>query len=180
MGLEGNDILRGEENNDWINGNQGNDLINGGDNQDTLHGGKENDTLIGGLGNDVLYGDRGNDILQGIDPDAINPGNGEIDTLTGGTGVDTFVLGDENQAYYNSGNSDDSGLTDYALITDFDINEDIIQLSGDLTNYQLIAAPEDLPSGTAIFLQTDGENELIAILEGTSNLSLESDAFVFV
>ncbi len=180
MGLEGNDVLSGNEDNDWINGNQGNDWVEGGDNQDTLYGGQNNDTLTGGLGNDILYGDLGNDLLIGVDPDAVNPGLDEIDTLTGGSGVDTFVLGDVTQAYYDNGNDANPGLTDYALITDLNINEDVIQLSGDITNYQLVSAPEGLPTGTAIFLQTDGDNELIAILEGTSNLSLESNAFTFV
>jgi hypothetical protein len=47
---------------------------------------------------------------------------------------------------------------------DFDSSQDLIQLnSGD---YLFSDPPEGFSEGTAIFLRTSGENELIAILEG--------------
>ena len=128
----------------------------------------------------ILIGSDINDVLIGVDLSHTNPGEGEIDTLTGRGGADNFILGDSTKVYYDDGNPNNSGLSDYVLITDFSIaQQDFISLYGSSTNYLLGASPQGLPSGTAIF-QDSTENELIAIIQGNIPLELESSSFRFV
>lgn len=91
----------------------GNDYFTGSEGKDSLRGDSGNDTLIGGSGSDSLQGDAGEDILIG--------GSG-IDTLTGGRGNDNFVFSIDDELPSNKGEAD--------IITDFDINDDFISLSG--------------------------------------------------
>ncbi|MGB3188458.1 MAG: calcium-binding protein [Limnoraphis sp.] len=187
-GGEGNDLLEGGKDEDTLNGGGGNDtlmgekgddLLDGGEGDDLLDGGDREDTITGGTGNDTLNGGDNDDVLIGVDPTASQPGMGEVDTLTGDEpgdeDDDIFVLGDESQAYY-----DDGYEADYALITDFD-DKDVIQLSGSAGDYELGTSPTGLPGGTAIFLTTGGFDELIGIVENTSDLDLSDDkVFNFV
>ncbi|MBW4565383.1 MAG: DVUA0089 family protein [Mojavia pulchra JT2-VF2] len=126
-GGSGNDALNGDAGNDVVEGGIGNDTLFGGTGigNDTLSGGDGRDLLIGGVGNDSLLGGNGNDRLIGVEPFApgFGFGNGELDTLAGGVGSDTFVLGAGSEVFY-----DGNGQSDFALITDFNINEDIIEL----------------------------------------------------
>jgi Ca2+-binding RTX toxin-like protein len=73
------------------------------------------------VGGDSIIGGAGKDVLLGTSAAAF--GVGEKDTLTGGLGNDTFILGDATNAYYNTSAS----AGDFALITDFTAG-DIIQL----------------------------------------------------
>jgi Ca2+-binding RTX toxin-like protein len=126
-GLGGNDYLDGGFNNDVLDGGAGNDTLYGGagydylvggPGSDRLIGGTLDDALLGGTGNDFLSGGRGNDRLTGY-----GFGQNEFDTLTGGIGKDTFVLGDVNSVYH-LGNG-------YATITDFSlVQTDKIQIKG--------------------------------------------------
>ncbi|MCG9720872.1 type I secretion C-terminal target domain-containing protein [Shewanella sp. Isolate7] len=105
------DTSRNHDGDDILAGNQGDDILFGQGGDDELHGGSGDDMLLGGQGSDMLIGGAGEDILIG--------GLGD-DTLTGGTGkadneADTFV--------WQQG---DTG-TDH--ITDFDINQDKLDLS---------------------------------------------------
>ncbi len=78
---------------------------------------------------------------------------GDIDTLTGGSGADVFVLGDYNSTFYaNSGNGD------YARITDFNPSQgDKIQLHRSIDDsfnsrgYYLDAAPAGFSDAVAIY-----------------------------
>jgi hypothetical protein len=112
-GGTGNDTLFGQGGNDQILGSQGNDTLNG-------HVG--NDSVIGGAGNDSLSGGTGNDTLIGVNS-AQGFGAGELDTLNGGGGSDRFVLAQGAEVFY-----DNSGNSDFALITEFDLSQDVIQL----------------------------------------------------
>ena len=140
-----------------------------------LEGTTENDTLLGLAGNDTLNGSEGNDILQGSSLTTA----GEIDILTGGTRSDTFVLGTPARVFYDDGNDTSDGTGDYALITDFNPNVDVIQLGWSKDNYILGAVPEGLPEGTAIFLDKPGDepDELIAIVQGVTGLDLNQSYF---
>ncbi|MCB8765102.1 polysaccharide deacetylase family protein [Planktothrix agardhii] len=191
----GNDSLSGGADNDKLNGNAGNDLLNGDAGNDTLSGGVGNDKLSGGADNDKLNGNAGNDLLNGdagkdtlnggdgddtligVDSTSATPGKEEIDVLTGGQNKDRFVLGDSSQAYYN-----DTGSGDYALISDFKLNNDTIQLYGSASNYQLQSRYSlSGNTGTAIWLTTSGSKELIAIVKADKTLNLtDSKAFSFV
>ena len=107
FGGDGNDTINGYLGNDTINGEQDNDSIFGGDNEDriwggkgddTINGGDENDTLNGDDNNDVLIGGAGSDILNGgFDDDVLYGGTDkDQDTLIGGLGKTTFLLGLDN------------------------------------------------------------------------------------
>jgi Ca2+-binding RTX toxin-like protein len=94
---------------------------------DTIVGANKNSKLTGSGGNDSITGGNKNDRITGSDSTA--RGVGEVDTLTGGGGKDKFILGDKNGAYYVG-----KGSNDYALITDFNLFQDSIDL-GKLKNY---------------------------------------------
>jgi Ca2+-binding RTX toxin-like protein len=79
-GYGGNDTLDGGAGNDHLIGNNGNDSLLGGAADDWLEGGQGNDLLDGGTGIDQLFGAEGDDTLL----------DGE--TMSGGTGNDTYVL----------------------------------------------------------------------------------------
>ncbi|MEA5521669.1 Ig-like domain-containing protein [Limnoraphis robusta] len=157
-GKEG-DIIEDGTGEDEVFGNLGDDLLRGGADNDQKYGGQANDTVIGGTGNDQVFGDRGNDILWGVDVDAINPGINEIDTLTGGSEQDIFVLGDQSRLYYIG-----SGNNDFALITDFNVIEDKINIG----NNQVIYAEtvlNELGLGVAISSQN---GDLIAFVQNAN------------
>ncbi|OYW58438.1 MAG: hypothetical protein B7Z40_22935, partial [Bosea sp. 12-68-7] len=103
-GGAGNDTLYGDNGEDELFGNSGNDSLNGGNNNDTLHGGTDDDTLNGDNGDDILFGDEGNDTFNDdSNSNTMDGGAGDdlfnnlgyrtgLDTVTGGTGRDTFDL----------------------------------------------------------------------------------------
>ncbi|MES1022475.1 hypothetical protein ABN584_06190 [Gloeocapsa sp. BRSZ] len=143
----------------------------------TITGNSLDNVLHGRAGTDLLVGNAGNDILVGTDGTV-----GDKDTLTGGSGRDTFVLGNATSVFYDDRNGTTSGFSDYALITDFNINDDFIRLNGKRTDYFLSASSGEgnLPKGTAIFRKVNGEaDELIAIIQGSSSLSLNGNYFKF-
>jgi hypothetical protein len=99
----------------------------------------------------------------------------EIDTLTGGDGADTFVLATDSGAFYNDDKNRNSGLRDYAVITDFNASVDTIQLKNGFS-YVLGSVPSSTGlSGTGLFIDSDSivglsaNDELIGVLQ---NLTL--------
>ncbi|MEH2382415.1 MAG: peroxidase family protein [Nostoc sp.] len=100
-------------------------------------GSQGNDILVGNAANNLLSGGAGNDYLTGAGNGS--NGVGTIDTLTGGLGNDTFILGVQGQTFYDDGVNNGSfyGNTDYAQITDFKLG-DKIQLTGSAANYTLV------------------------------------------
>ncbi|MEG3839384.1 hypothetical protein [Microcoleus sp. herbarium14] len=173
-----NDNIRGGAGIDKISGGDGNDGLFGDGGNDILNGGRGNDSIFGGVGNDRLFGDEGDDVLTGADA-AVGRGLGEVDTLTGAAGRDRFVLGATGGAFYSDNDISTSGLSDFAMITDFNALEDTIQLSGPKSRYSLGASPTGLAAGTAIFLN-ESRPELIAIVQGSTNLNLSANYFVNV
>lgn len=214
-GTDENDTLSGYEGNDYLKGKDGNDLLFGGADNDTLKGKAGNDSLFGQTGNDTIYGGGGNDSLYGYTgndtldgglgddlingagfsyPDTTAPQNfgvGEIDTLTGGVGKDTFELwGGSARAGGAVVDYSGGGHSDYALITDFNLNDDTIRLTTrkgggfnppETVSYSLGASPHALPIGTGIFIDKPNGSELIAILQGVSpdTLSLNGSYFSY-
>ena len=183
-GSSGDDLAQGQEGNDTIYGDQGNDTIYGDDflsdsvniiegafANDRLYGGEDNDTLIGGVGNDLLEGGDGDDRLSGVDPSFnVDSDFDTIDTLTGGSGSDVFVLA-EDIIFYNRGFPDDA--EGYALITDLETNADTIQLNGSINDYSFRTSPANVPSGLGIYLAESG-GELIAVLSNVSEDNIEA------
>ena len=178
-GAEGNDTIIGKEGNDWLEAGSGNDTVNGGSGEDSLFGASGKDLLTGGCDQDLLVGGDGQDTLIGVEPMSSRSGFQEVDLLTGGDGADVFVLGDEQQAFYDDGKRGTSGQGDYGLITDFQ-DGDTIQLHGTADDYVLKPTPQCLPLGTAIYLDGAGKDELIGILQGVTDLNLDSNFFSFL
>jgi Ca2+-binding RTX toxin-like protein len=165
-------------------------------------GGNGNDILVSSNGNDMLLGDRGSDLLFGRDgndriigAESSNLGRGEIDMLIGGVGRDTFVLSN----FYDDGNiipdgdvinffNGIDGTGDFARIPDFIVGEDVIQLAGPRSSYQLKPITNSLQGGRpaqdmGIFKNTGFAQslELIAIVQDApSGLNLnDTRQFIF-
>ncbi|MGF1489592.1 MAG: hypothetical protein ACFBSE_21080 [Prochloraceae cyanobacterium] len=132
-----------------------------------INGDNFNNFLVGGFGNDSISGFDGNDTLDG---NGVTFNNNELDTLTGGLGSDTFVLGDLIDAYYLD--SFGFGENSYATITDFfAVEGDRIEVFGNRADYQL----EPFQGGIDILYQGD----LIAYVENTTDVNLNRD-FIFL
>ncbi|NEQ23825.1 MAG: calcium-binding protein [Microcoleus sp. SIO2G3] len=163
-GRTGNDTLYGsDDSEDTLYGNRGNDSLFGNDGDDLLVGGYGNDVLYGGDDVDELNGGAGNDYLNGY---GIGTGF-KLDTLVGGTGADTFVLGEDFVYYLEEGDQ-------FALIVDFSRAEgDKLQVFGSISDYSL----EDgyAPGMTSVNYQ----GELIAAVENVTDLNFQLD-FNFV
>ena len=112
LGGDGDDSLVGSAGDDTLNGNDGLDRLNGGTGNDYLNGGADRDIISGSFGDDVLMGEGGNDYLAGNDgsdriygqegadtllgqagDDLLDAGfDQNVDRLTGGSGLDEFVV----------------------------------------------------------------------------------------
>lgn len=143
----------------------------------------------------AYWGRHGSDSLIGFDPAVDHQGKTKIDIFTGDftdeelfgvlTGQvdrrtrsqwpDRFILGDWQQSYYVESETSNSGLNQFAFITDFNSSEDIIQLHGSAEDYQLV----DTDLGTAIFWRTQTGYDLVGLVAKTTNLSLQSSYFDF-
>jgi Ca2+-binding RTX toxin-like protein len=160
-------------------GNDRNNNVIGNHGANILFGNSGNDTLEGGQGSDSLFGGGGNDQLIGVNANSINTGSGEVDTLEGGQGRDRFILGDAVKVFYDDNLTLTNGVSDYALIKDFNIFDDKIYLFGDRSTYLLSESPIPGVSGTAILINKPGSepDEVIAVVEGVIGLDLNSYYF---
>ena len=163
---------RGYQGDDTIWGNYYNDTIYGDEGNDALYGYSGNDSLYGGAGSDSLNGGSGNDILRGFSSGYSQ----EIDTLTGGFGSDTFVLGDSTGVCYLGGVS--NGLDySYALITDWNAYSDSIQAWGNASWYHL--GTGNWLGGSATDTGIYCGSDLIGVIQDSTNVSIYRD-FKFV
>ncbi|MEG4009837.1 calcium-binding protein [Microcoleus sp. Pol11C1] len=178
-GKEGNDTIFGNTKNDIISGDSGKDKLYGWTGNDALYGDEGDDWMSGGDGNDVLFGGTNNDtILGGNGNDTIN-GSGNIslynsneyDVLNGGNGNDTFVVGGELKNYYQG--------VGHAIIQDYNSANDYIQLKGSASSFRLDKT-RNLAGGAGIDTQIYSGNDLLAIVQDTTNLQLTSHYFKFV
>jgi hypothetical protein len=131
-----------------------------------------------------VRGRNGNDILIGFDPGAEPSDLFSIDELTAdeqertllNNGEDVFILGDWHKPYYDDLATEDFGVAQYAVITDFQPELDTIRLHGTEEDYFLA---ED-EGTTSLFLHQPGTNpDLIAIISNASDLSLGASYFDF-
>lgn len=142
--------------------------------------GPSSDVAAGFQPNQSILGREGNDTLIGFNPTADNPGQEQIDVLVGDLPLlpspslrrwsNKFNLGDWQQPYYAN-----NGLSDYALLTDFNPETDIIQLHGSSENYRLVESA----AGTEILWQQGDTSDRIAFLPAAAGLSLEGKYFQF-
>ncbi len=188
------DELFGGDGDDTIYGEGSDDLIDGGADDDVLYGGVGYDRLIGNTGNDLLIGGSHDDTIVGANDRNSRPGLYEVDIMWGDNdpnslqqgananydGRDTFVIGKNGKVFYNDGLTFSNGYLDYALIKDFNPNEDTIQLAalqtqpiGSSPFYYLEESPFSRIGGSAIYY-SDGvsghHHELIAIIENQPGL----------
>ncbi|NCQ79423.1 MAG: hypothetical protein GPI99_15230 [Microcystis aeruginosa W13-15] len=161
-----------------ISGDAGNDTIIGSTESDRLEGNPGNDVINGGSGDDFIDGGENDDILTGVNPQSTTPGKGEIDTFIGGTGRDKFIIGDKTWIGYDDGNTASAGDKDYALITDFNPTDDIIQLKGSSSDYLLTVSG----SNTNLYINKPGSepDELISIIQNQKILSLTGSYFQYI
>lgn len=178
----------------WITiyGGGGGDVIFGSNYlQNVIDGGTDDDLIFGGWRNDYIMGDDGKDTVWGAGQiytgSAYILGRGERDTLIGGAGADTFVLGAPQTVFYDDGILNDTGFNDYGLISDFRIGEgDRIQLAGYAGGYELFESyPTDIGAAdkadTFIYrFIAGGYKELIGIVQDVSGMNLNSSAFHYV
>lgn len=200
LGFAGNDRIEGWEGDDWLWGNQGNDILHGGSDRDSLWGGQGDDLLFGGTGDDKLWGNQGKDILigssdrdslwGGLDDDYLLGGDGDDklrgdwgnDTLHGGSGND-FISGGTGDDFLNGGTGTDtlignggSDLFELTLnngtdtIQDFQVEDDLILLSGSLTFEELSF------SNNQISVTATGES--LATLVGVDTTTFSEANFV--
>jgi serralysin len=167
------DRLIGSARAETLKGFAGADRLYGKGEKDTLLGGAHNDLLVGGTHSDVLMGGDGHDRLVGVDPGSRNPGAGELDTLFGNAGRDTFVLGNSRQAFYVERQT----IEGRALIKDFNRRLDRIRLHGSAGDYRLVQQKQQ----TQILYGASGTpNELIGVIQGDfAGLSLTGNYFSY-
>ncbi len=111
------DDLTGNALNNRMFGGGSNDILRGAGGDDTIAGGQGEDLLLGEDGDDILKGRKGDDTLRGGNGnDLLHGGNGR-NVLMGGQGSDTFIV---------------RGAKNFAIIRDFTVGEDRIQLGGQL------------------------------------------------
>ena len=141
----GNDIVYGGNGNDQILAGDGDNFVNAGAGDDYIGTGEGNDTINAGLGNDIIQAGDGDDVLNGgdgidlISGDDSTAGDETIDgnlftvtsddTLLGGEGNDTFVVGAEEDATgvtVIGGVSDLDNAGEEARYTDFEDDDGTI------------------------------------------------------
>lgn len=132
-----------------------------------LHGGRGHDSLFGSTQNDTLVSSSGQD------------------TLHGGNGNDTFDLTGRSE-FLRSSRSNPYKSGEFALIQDFQSNEDQLILTGVAGDYVLGASPLNNISGKAIYLDAnsnqnlDSDDEILAIVQGSDPGSLSNNSFKYV
>lgn len=171
-GGTGNDILYGGKNNDWLYGHSGDDKLYEGSGDNNLYGGSGNDIFYDGSGEDIFYDGISYNSVYGGNGNDIFYGNSGYDDWVGEAGRDTFVLGDKGQVYYDQGQG-----SDYAVIRDFDKQNDSIQLYGSKDNYRLETS---VSTGSYIYYEQPGADERIAWFSSVTDLNLGGSYFDFV
>ncbi len=175
-GGTGDDEIYAAGNNDTLEGGADNDYLSGGS---SLSGGEGNDSLLGNSGNDYVDGGIGNDILHGYNGYSNIIGI-EYDDLLGGSGADTFSLGNSVFRDYFGGIDIFYQGAGHADIVDFDRNEgDQIAVSkytsyGDYTLNKSFNFGGGSELDTAIYYN----NDLIGIAYDTTDITVSQD-FMF-
>jgi len=129
-----------------------------------LIGNSISNSLIGGIGNDSLQGASFGNIAQ-------------KDTLTGGDGIDAFILGNGVGCFYDDGDTLTSGTANFAFIVDFNAAQDKLVLSGVASDYTFVASDTGVVGLTGsgfygLFREQGAADELVAILKSANSTTL--------
>jgi Ca2+-binding RTX toxin-like protein len=134
--------------------------------------------------NDIISGTSFADLLSGVPITGTLIGRGSVDRSTGGLGNDLFILGDTRGRFYDDQIVDNPGMGDYALISDFRVSEDRVQLSSGY--YFLVTTTLNEASGTGIYFDSNSNrsfganDELIGILQGVAPSTLSDGNFTWI
>jgi hypothetical protein len=143
------------------------EILTGTVNNDYLYGGNGDDYIVGNLGDDILVGGAGNDNLVGYGGGAY-----EYDELIGGSGADLFILGSSPYGSYYVG-------AGYAVIQDFSWQEgDYIAVGSDINEYSLLK-DFNFVGGSAADTAIYKGNDLIAIVQDTTNVIASQDFIIW-
>jgi hypothetical protein len=110
-------------------------------------------------GSDVITGSAAAETISGVPADSTLYGKGSIDRLTGGGGADMFILGSASGRYY-----DGDATTGLAIISDFSVGLDMVQLNGIASNYILNNGRYNSVNGVFISIASGGDR--IGFVEG--------------
>jgi Ca2+-binding RTX toxin-like protein len=198
IGGNGDDTLAGQAGHDWVQGGTGDDVATGNSGDDAVIGDTGADDLDGGDGDDLLVGGEvfsrdlttaelaamrdaaaaGGDAVLPDDIDYAVTDDGDADTLTGGAGDDTLILGDGDTA--SGGDGDDlfyllgAVYADPAQMMDFDAADDTLTYVHDAGTPQPTLALADNGDGTQT-LTADGAP--VAVLNAAAGLAVGDIAF---
>lgn len=136
-------------------------------------------TLWGTRASDTITGSSGPDRLAGVLATGITAadlGAGQIDTLTGLTASDVFLLGDARGVFYDDRNNRNLGSADYALIKDFVSGVDKLQVRAGTSYLYTVSGTSlslywDRNSNGALNSSGNNMDELIAVLQGVTGLT---------
>lgn len=146
--------------NDHVLAANGNDTIGAGGGHDSIQAGGGDDRIFAYSGDDTINGGPGDDLIYaGPDSDIITGGSGR-DTLWGGSGDDRLTGGDEQDIFsFVAGSGTD-------IITDFDLNEDILRLVDTAIVFQSLADIENAATSNATGTLIDLGGGSTVLLEG--------------
>ena len=147
-------------------------------NIENVIGGVGADNITGNSARNIIDGGAGNDVVCGTQR-VLNGGRGQVDTLTGGTGADVFVIGGGVGRFYDDG-AIGAGRNDYALVTDFTVGQDRLQLKGTASQYFMGSTGINGVSGSGVYFDSnnsrtlDTNDELLAILRSGNSTVLNA------
>ena len=181
-GGAGDDLLLGGDGDTTLEGGAGNDTLLAGGGNNMLAGGFGDDLLIAGPGADTLFGGAGNDTLVGVRFDADGNDRAGPSLLNGGAGDDLLILGRDDTAHGGSG-ADSFLLGDWmagggAVIADFDPAEDRLLVGYDPGLYPApvvsLAAVADDPGAAVVLL----DGQALAVVRGGAGLDPQAITLV--
>jgi hypothetical protein len=130
-------------------------------------------------GSDVITGTAAAETISGVPFASALHGKGSVDKLTGNGGSDLFLLGRAGQRFYEG-----DGTAGLAVISDFQLGQDRIQLQGVSKDYALSSGRYSGINGTYISVAIGGER--IGFVEGLRPAGLnalqlnDGQQFIFV
>ena len=189
FGGEGDDTLSGGEGDNILSGGNGDDVLIGSGGKDILTGGAGADRFVLGSSEEIFYNNPDETfkgITNAIANQANKKGNGK-DQLSGVKPGEALVSqeGTELSKNGNSAHGEILELSDYALIKDFNVREDTIELYGSANDYILGSSP-DGSNDQAIYFDANSngvfnhKDNLIALVQSPTELSLSESYFTFV